>query len=843
MSIFKTLLASAVIAVSAMQGQAVMGAGDSGASYQLDIHPQSLSAALNKLSEETGLQILFFSELVQGVNSTEVKGKYTVDQALAVMLGGTELEYRALGEEGTITVTAKESRDTQGQSDKAILDKRSSVIEEITVTATKRAESLQDIPQSISVLGNEELNKTNSVGFDDYLRNLPGVSYQQRGAGLNQIIIRGIASRPQSSGASKPVSAYFGETPVSGLSVASNYGGTGNADLKLVDIERVEVLRGPQGTYYGAGSMGGTVRTVPVSPNLEEFEGRLATQYSHTGRRGDDNNVLQGVVNIPVVKDTLAIRGVAYRFRNSGYVDNVAGTQPSSFIDAAIAAGGGRAQDRHNVGNDSSTGFRIAALWQVTDDLDVTLSYMQEKTEQDGFGGVNMDIPGKYVQTRLRTGVDGANDEFRDIKIEIANATANYDFGWGVLTNSSSIARYDATQEMDLSFTMAAPYYSHNVNDVDFFANELRFVSSLDGPFQLIAGLYYENKDSISNWYWDWSGDPLLDPGVKFYDAIAKSVLKQNAVFGELTYNITDQLAATFGARHFEYDQDVAADFFLNGSPLFVGSETNLSEKGQTYKASLKWQPADDTIIYGLWSQGFRLGYGVIPNTACDVDQDGLVDGLGIPNPTQVDSDKTNNYELGTKTSLANNRITVNASVYRIDWDGIPVSTVPFGNCTVQLNAGKAKSEGIELEVATNLTDTLKLDLSASYGEAKLAEDASNVGNKGDDLPGSADFNFSAGLEKEFHIFGKDAFFRTDYAYVGEYNTDIGKGLPAGDYHQLHLKTGITLDDVDIDIFVRNVTNSGGYAWVDALVAAYSGNHRVFLVRPRTYGLNLSYRF
>ena len=201
------------------------------------------------------------------------------------------------------------------------------------------------------------MNKRNLVGMGDYLNSLPGVSVLDQGPGFNSVIIRGLAADPQNEGAdSSPVSGvYFGETAISGFGVAGN-----SADIKLVDMERVEVLKGPQGTLYGAGAMGGVVRNIPAAPDLNEVQGSLHFGYSNTAEEGGDNNSIKGVVNIPLIEDVLAIRAVAYQFENSGYYKNVAASDPLTA--ASATAFSAVAVNRDDVGSDEVVGGRISAV-------------------------------------------------------------------------------------------------------------------------------------------------------------------------------------------------------------------------------------------------------------------------------------------------------------------------------------------------------------------------------------------------------------------------------------------------------------------------------------------------
>ena len=844
---------------------------ESTATYSFNIPAQKVEEALSSLAQQTGHQLLFSYPLVDALNSTAVQGTHTVTRALQQLLQNTTLSGR-LTERGVIIVTDARHNSDKGRGNMIInTNKRKNVlasfitlfatgagaqdqvnesatahsgIDEIIVTANKREASLQDTAMSISAMTGDTIDKRGLVGMGDYLSSIPGVTVVDRGAGQNSIIIRGLSGDPQTENAT--AGSYFGETSVSELGSTSSYGGAGNADIKLVDIERVEVLRGPQGTLYGSGSIGGTVRIIPVAPNLEKIEGTIATKFSQTGEEGGDNTMLQGVLNVPLIEDTLAVRAVVYQFDNSGYVKNVAASQPVAGL-AVTESYGGIARDRDDVGNDSYTGVRISALWHPIDPLDITLSYLQQKIEQDGAPEVELALAGDYDQRRFNTGVAGSHYESLDNEIDITNLVVEYDVGWASVINSLSLLNYDSEGEQDLThlYTLFAPflpgdladkpYYRANKIHSDNTANELRLISQLEGPLQFSAGLYYEDIERGRQNAILWSGNPDLNTGPiqNISEESTTTRLKQKAVFGELSYNITDQLKATVGGRYFDYTktETFEVDIFLN-NPTSSEPE-NIDETGQTLKANLSYQVADNLLVYGDWSEGFRLGRGQGENPFCAA--------VGIP-VDDIESDTSENFELGLKSSFADNRITFNASVYQIDWEGIPVF-VSEGVCDRILNAGEAKSEGVELELQTYLTESLKIDLSASYNEAKLGANSESIGDKGDNLPGSADVNATLGLQYDFTLQGMDSFARIDYTYLGEYYSNVTEtGTPAGNYGQLNLKAGLAFNQIAVDLFVNNATNNDGLSWVSSLQSTV-GLTTANRIRPRTIGINMSYQF
>ncbi len=850
---------------------------------EFNIPAQSLNAALVNFSEQANLQLIVNTKILEGFTTSGVNGELAAQVALVQLLDGTGLGFKSSGA-GTVVVSklSQDELDVSGSKIKNIENNQS--IEEIIVTAQKRETRLQDTAIAISTLSADTIEKRGLDSMGDYLSTIPGVTIQDRGAGANSITMRGISAGPQTERTA--VGVYFGESSISGMSNGPN---TVSSDPRMVDIERVEVLKGPQGTLYGADSMGGIVRIIPKAPNLEQLEGAVGVQYSTTGELGGNNHQIQGVFNLPLIESQLALRGVAYRFENSGYVENIAGsyTGDATPIADLIAKYGGVAVDDDEVGSDETTGLRLAALWQPIDTLSIKLSHTWQEITQDGSRDTYLGLPGKFQQIKVQpwpnstigttgNGIapepEGMNEE-----VNITSLVLDYDLGWGTLHSTSSWIDRESTQFWDISQQdYGLTVMQVRADEADRFTQELRFTSQFEGPVQLLAGLYYDDYENNYNLSSFWPGDPAnagavnADTGRNLwaghedepYYSLGhyQNSLEQKAVFAEVSYDIIDRLTATLGARHYEYEQSTWAERagYWYRSETFGSPGTTTSDKaddsGETYRVNLSWKPSDDTLLYAQWAEGFRLANIQRPlaeSKGCDIDGNGryevsgggevpIVDGL-------LEPDTTENYELGFKGTFADNLVSLDVALYHIDWEGLPVRVIleKSGCGGYRANAGFSTSEGIEVESRLRLTDALRLDLGASYNEAKLSKDQSGLGEKGDDLPGSADINFSAGLEYGFSLAGYDAFARVDYAYVGEYGTRLDQpdDLPSsGGFSQIHLKTGITLDKLAVDLFVKNLTNADDLTWVED-VSTILGTTTVFRLRPRTIGLNLHYSF
>jgi len=669
---------------------------------------------------------------------------------------------------------------------------------------------------------------------------------QDRGTGQNDVVIRGVSAGDQ--GEENPAAGiYFGETPVTGLSNPTNFQGAGSGDIKLVDIERVEVLKGPQGTLYGAGSMGGTVRIIPNKPNLSELGGKVAARFSQTGEQGGDNTMVQGVINLPLIEDQLAIRAVAYQFDDDGYVDNiVASYQSESAVIAQRISEGGVAIDR-KAGGQESTGYRLSALWQPIEQFSTTLTYINQEVDQEGYTSVNVSLPGDFQQTNFAIGSDGLS-EFQSNETDIVNLMLEYDLGWGTLFSSTSDIDFSAGSGFDSSLFFGAVGSTISDRDKDIFVQELRFASALDGPIQFLLGYYYEDNESHTVNDIRPRGSRDINGFVAFIENA--TVIEQHSLFGELSYDLTEQFTATLGLRSFDYDQSHPVSKRDGVERPNQGLKGNISDTN--YKFNLSYTPNDDTLIYAQWAEGFRIGrfQGVIlPEN--DPDGNGLVnfpDGERKVQEGVLDPDTTETLELGLKVSFMDNRVTLNATVFHTDWEGIPLQLTTLLTNSLSFNAGKSEVDGVEVEILAQLSEDWVLNVGSSYIESTLAEDAPSLGGvKGENMPGSADFNFNLGLEHQFTFGEYESFIRADYAYVDEYEHAFKSKIVAGDpvaggYSLLNLKAGMEVNDINLDLFVKNLTNANDFTWVENGINRF-GAARAYRLKPRTVGFNVSYNF
>ncbi len=878
-----SVIAWLMLALIAVPDLAVANDRIQGAKINFDIPRQRTDHALIEFAQQANVTFIFPTELAERTFSNPLVGTYSFNEALTHLLEGTLLvpEFTLDGvkvigradeihtSEETDTVLNKQqksgfiqriglalvaafsvSANAQGQSESA--SENPLGMEEVIVTATKRETSLQDTAMSITALGSAEINHRGLVGMGDYLNSVPGVTFQDRGAGRNTVIMRGIAVDPElealGSGGSA-VGIYLDDIALAGYSTGSN------ADVKLIDMNRVEVLRGPQGTLYGSSALGGAVRNISNKPNLAEFEGMVKTGYSATDGAGHGNYLVEGVLNVPLVTDQLAIRFVGYQHQNSGYIDNVAGDDPRSI--AVATAGGlpGLAVNEDSVGDDEYSGGRLSVLWTPTDRFSARLSYLAQKLEQTGIPEVQLEREDNFEQTRLQMKDFIGSNEGLEHKFESLGLNLDYEFEWAALQFSATSLDIDYLENRDVHALFPAgsllgdvPVPQSNPEDSEFFTSEVRLVSDLDGAFQFVTGIYLEEVDLYREQNTYLGVDPALNPfgDPNLLGFSLDTNLEQLAFYGEAYYDLNEQFTLTVGARHFDYerdDLDVRSGALAGGQPPTL---LTIDESGENYKVNLSYTPNDSTLLYAQWAEGFRLGRGNLPVPAslCDLDSDGVVDGtnLTLEQLRQINSDTLDTYELGGKFSFLENRATLNVAIYRTNWDGLP-QVIPFPcGVGVSVNSGEARTQGVEVEGSFRVSDSLQLNLGMSVKDGELTRVLPGVpAEAGDRLPGSADFNFSAGLEYDFTLFERNTYLRADYVYVGGYYTNLQElGPESGDYHIGNIRTGMTFNQFDLGLFVDNLTNSDETVFTSSV---YAQDLRAVRLRPRTIGVDLQFNF
>lgn len=725
-------------------------------------------------------------------------------------------------------------------------DQQSSV-EEIIVTASKRgAQNLQDVPAAIQAFSAEQIEDFGAVEFTDLATRIPGLTFQDQGPGDREYIIRGVNSRGTAT-----TGVYFDEAVITARHKQD--GGGRQADIELHDLARIEVLKGPQGTLYGASSLSGTIRFIPNAPDTTKYEGRAEGTVSNT-RKGEANYHVNAMVNVPVVEDKLAVRAVGWLTRDGGYIDN----------------------DRlglEDINDNNVEGGRISAKFNPTPELSITTAFLVQDREVEGSSRLNRRaLRDGFSQDLSSFGFeefpvrDLANQEFTinnwEENLKLYSGKIEYDAGFGTFLATTNYFTRDIQYRFDstpILFFFGAPAQglTFQPQSQDQWSSEIRFSSSFDGPFNFVAGGFYleEDKDfevqvtatndlGLPLGPFNPDGDHFLDPTeAAIFGREKVDNFDQFAFFGEATIDVTDALQFILGIRYFEADIDSFARItkpFVGFPPLENPFQSlNETQHKTTYKAGVNYKVNEDILLYFQAASGFRIGG----------TNEAFLNPGGQEIPATFAPDFLWNYELGFKSNWFDDRLTLNAAFYLIRWEDVQIADFDPSNPFPFIdNAPNAGVDGLEVEVQARPIPELDLFFGASYQNARFRRSV-QVGSvaiaTGDDIPFVPEFQANGGVRLNKSIGGEFlGVAQFDFSYTDSRNTAIGDNNPDNidleSYTLLNAKIGVETERWQANLFVRNLIDKR--AEVD-LVNTAQDPLAYFTVRPRTFGINVSTHF
>ncbi len=776
----------------------------------------------------------------------------------------------------------------------------SRTVEEVMVTARKREESLQDIPQSIQAIGANQIKEAGFSSMDDYVRFIPSMSYAQVNPGTSMVVFRGIADAQNSFIAEPSAAVYIDEQSL-----------TLNAtpDPRMVDIERVEALSGPQGTLYGASAQSGTLRIITNKPDPAAFDANVDLTYKSMSK-GDSSYDASAMVNVPL-GDNAAIRLVGFSAKDGGFIDNVLGTSPRFGYKTNAGA------EESDFNQVDTSGGRIAARWLPNDNWTITAGVIYQKTDSDGRPEMDPTI-GDLQVVRWYPNKEYDNQDWTQYQLTVeadfgfadfVSATSYFERDWEYTQDTTTYAAYFGTFCYAGHYD-AAGYYQAGVGGYSRycfqpagvgnyyneptgwlintqrntkFSQEFRLASTGE-RMDWTAGVFYERARET----WDfhsyadgydqsqamlnmldgrlaWSGLPT--PSAPYGDnswfgSFDRTDFEQKAIFGEVTFHLTDQVDLNLGARWFDRTMDKV--YWVEQPTDNISGEGVLTPSSDVSdwvpKVSLKYQINDDWMVYGLYSEGFRPG--------------GSNRGRGIPYfPRLFDSDTLENIEFGAKSNLANGKVRMNATYFDMSWKDYQLELVdpsytpcgdddalPEPNCgqpwqKVVANVGDASSRGFELQVDTVPTERLTIGVNATWLDAKIDnvdEIISDIVINGSRLPLSPEFKGSLYATYEWPVdflSAGSAFIRFQTSYVGDMLNQVESAeyvpfeVPAPQlvqpsYTISDLKFGLNGDDWSVQLFVNNMTDERAVLFDNSNeFDRFWGRGRQTVNRPREYGV------
>jgi len=809
-------------------------AGADADKIRFHIPSQELQSALNEFALESKKDVLFSPDIATAKRSNALDGEYDTNTALKILLLGTGLVFReADARTILIDVAARTLQENEQSSGTEPASRNGFQLEEVIVTAQKREEKLIDVPVAISALSGEQLDSLRVKTLTDLAGYVPGLSIVDQGApGNRTIIMRGLATSAFNPN-SPTVAVYVDDSPV-GNSANHPPGGDVGIDLNPYDLERIEVLNGPQGTLYGADALGGVIKYVLHKPDLNNFDVRAGAYVEHVDGGGTGQGV-RGAVSIPLVSGALALRVSGFRLNNAGWIDNIA-------------------NGVRDANSSSEEGARVTLLWHPLDSLSIQANWLRQNVEANDVTGVTLNDTTRQVMFCPECNFSRFPEDYLH-HTRITSLDVNWDLGFASLMSASSWSRVDYSQTEDWTanwgpFTPGHP----NALAAEFatapnskFSEELRLSSKEEGRFQWMLGGFYTRESfaitlNIPTFITPSTPLPLSDA---LWLSGSNGVYKEWAGFGNATLKITDSLDLGGGvryARNTETDCPYDVGGVFNPPPATPPPCVARPYQGSTtWMGTARYHLSADNMLYARVATGYRPG-----GTNC-------APGMclpGVPLPF-YGPDRTTNYEVGLKSQALERKLQINLAAFYINWKDVQLdaSAGPPSNALYIANGGKAVSKGLEGSVAYTLTSHWQFGNTVAYTDAHLTQDAPAAGGvSGEQLPGSARWTasvtteYSHPLRDNLALLAGAAYRYRDYL-VNNLRGSFYGPEPIQPQNRVDAHIGLTLGPVDTRLYGKNIFNNRSYVGYFGTNLALQNATMLVPTEPRTIGLSVDYKY
>lgn len=801
--------------------QGVPASTPAGQVQALDIPALPAPQALQRLIEATQLQLIYSPDLMRGVTTRAVKGSFTPKDALARMLEDSGLQAIETGLNAA-TIRPKnpsaEHNEAGGDAVKAL--------DTVLVSAMRRREPVREVPMQVNVVSADHLDRAGAKTLQDYLGNEPGVDVKSTGGpGIGTLAIRGVSTGAQTI---STVGVYIDEVAF-GSSTAVANGAQMALDMGLLDLDHLELLRGPQGTLYGASAMGGLLKYVTREPDAGEFSGKASLSIAGT-RGGGLSHTLGAVINAPLKEDVAGLRVSAFTNHAGGSVDAVGPVTRSD-------------NDRGD-----TTGARASLLLTPTAKLKLRFTGLTQKIRRDGTDFVDYDAStGRPIEGDGRRRLYAA--EPYDVKISLLSSDVEYDMGWARLNWILSRQWVDSTAVTDMSAGFVPLLGSMGLSvastparvsvSLDKTTQEFRLTSRTDRQFEWLLGFYYDRENSSNRQ----RAATVLPDGTAGPDLLTAEVpasYRETAAYGDLTWKFSRNLSVTGGLRiaknRQHYTQTTGGLLVASGPPIVASS----SDSSRTWLLTARYNLDATSSVYARAASGYRPGG---PNAVLRDPVTGNPQG-----PLNFQPDTLTSYELGYKADLLDKRLSIEAAAYRLDWKDIQQYLSINGVATV-VNAGAAKVQGAELTLAWRPDEHWVLSGNAAWIDAKLTEDAPGLeATAGARLPVSARFAASLNANYTFRLGDRPSYVGASFRYVGNRTSGFPGStgsplyvMPA--YSITDLQAGIEFQHFSLALFARNVFDKRAQQGALDTINALGGPMWVSQSLPRTVGATLTLPF
>jgi len=753
------------------------------------------------------------------------------------------------------------------------------VLQEVIVSARKVEENLQNVPISINVFTEKDLSNLAITNMDDYLQKVPSISYISTGPGTQLFVMRGVSDGSNPNYANTSSTGFF----VDDISMSN---GGAQPDLHLYDIERIEILNGPQGTTFGAGAMSGAIRYITNKPDVHNFSAGIDVNAGSIDG-GRSNQTYEGFVNIPLIDGVLGFRASAFSDSSGGFINNQLTTR--TWVNGSVSDNAEWARKNYN--REHIEGGRAALKAQFSEGWSALLSYGFQRQHTLGAWDEDPNLPPRTV---ARFGPESNLFETNVLELRVDG-----DVGIGDLVYIGGYWKQERRQWNEYSqymenFNAGAPgggfpgtqegftclddpyfgsayagckpplqYYSYNINP-ERYSNELRLSSKAGGRFHWLVGAYWErttdhnfnNTYFIPNlqyngtafqYYLSYYGNtqPTLPPG-QWYTYTETSHILQTSEFLNINFDVTDKLNVEAGVVHFKseqsYDTPIFGWAYVAYAPSYYADESHKWNG----KAGISYHLTNHAMVYADWAQGFRPG-----GSNSGDPQSCYAQGT----PYTYTPDTLNNYEIGWKTTSVQNRLLWNGAAYYMDWKDLQAliyNALVCPSASYNINVGDARIYGVESNLAYQVNENLSLQASINYtdGHVTSTVNPNYQSYVGERLPFSPYFNWSWNLRYEHPLADNlRGYFQFDMAHKGDmYNglnpNDVNTGLPRvlqPAYTIMNLRLGLNPinDHWLAEFYITNLADK------NAIVYSNTGNFDLRLTtnEPRVFGVRLSYRF
>jgi len=740
-------------------------------------------------------------------------------------------------------------------------------VEEVIVTASKKEQNIQDVAMSVQAISSSELEKKNIKSLEDIANISPAVTFNNVGPGKSNFYIRGVSDGAIMNSYASPeatTALYLDEQPLTAASLTP--------DLHVYDIERVEVLMGPQGTLYGSSSTSGNIKIITKKPDPSSFDFGADVEYGSIADGANDES-LEAFVNIPI-GSSLAARISAYDVQDGGWIDNKRATYTYqnygiNYTIDNYTAPYNVAKDDYNDSSKKGSRIRISTAF---DNFNLDLSFLNQESQYNGSYETDIltDDQSSALPSRSNTrfSPEKYDDEFDQMSVTLSGSINDH---LDVILTSSIFERdtaytYDYASYVEYYAYAAYPsyvcdyydyYYYGNVsncrdprmtyaqtNDIERTATEFRIQSNNDSGFNWILGAFKETNEKVTD-------VDYLQPGSTnpiFWEADLVRKGDIDAIFGEAYFDLSEKTSLTMGLR--KYDQTMnlkASDGYYGSYAYGINSlDFNSSETGSIPKLSISHDISDDIMVYGSYSEGFRSSGVNRPRPS----QAGLI-------PETYDPDYLDSYEIGVKSSLKDGKLILNGALYKMDWTDYQTSTYDTDITSVAYteNVGNAEINGMELNLMYAISDTADMTIYVNKMDPTLSEDyyytsgelGADAGNRLAYMP---ELTYYLSFDKDFVFMGKPAYMNIDYSHTGErYTTYENGGILLPSYSMSNLRAGIDNDNSSIELYVTNLFDKDAYlSRYDDFESVGDSGYSGFGIRrtgskPRVIGIRIRYRY